>query len=152
MNPRLAFELWLAIGAAAVVVAFVHAWAVVGLEATLEEIRRLGSLNLALSIALTLVAGPISMAWAAAYIVRKREERLEDEHEARAVQVVDMRALERELERSVERMAGCRHERTVKVDYGSGYFADVDKCIDCWAFRMPDGRWQANCSPPPRRG
>jgi hypothetical protein len=153
LNPRLAFEFWLAIGAAATVVAYVHAWAINGVEGVLRELRDYGALYISLAIALTVVCGPISMAWAVAYVLRKREERLEEQSEWEARRArLDRDFFEREnasFERAVARMAECSHDRTVRVDYGGSTECYVDKCLECWAFRLPDGQWAANSTPPP---
>jgi hypothetical protein len=156
MNPRLAFGVWIALGVAAMGFELLIRVIWQG-KALRDEIEHYGWVTYSAAMFAAVLLGPITAAGVVAMVVHRRElareqEREELEVSGGPIEAMDPVELERELERSVERMAGCRHERTVKVDYGSGYFADVDKCVDCWAFRMPDGRWQANCSPPPRRG
>jgi hypothetical protein len=76
----------------------------------------------------------------------RRERELEDNFE----QDFDARSRELDLEfaRAVERCAKCTHERTVRtVQVVYGY--ETEKCVTCWAFRMPDGSWAPNSTPPP---
>ena len=84
---------------------------------------------------LAILSGPISLGILAGGMRRERTRQAERDR------------LERSFERAKARMLGCQHARTVKVDYGMGPV--TDKCVRCWAFRLPDGRWTPSSAPPP---
>jgi hypothetical protein len=116
-----------------------------------DELEHYGWLTYSAAMFAAVLLGPITAAGVVAMVVHRRElareQELEDSFEAdfEPVEIMDERELE--FARALERFAKCTHERTVTVDYGMGPV--TDKCVTCWAFRMPDGRWCANSTPPP---
>jgi hypothetical protein len=102
---------------------------------TAEQLREQPFAVTFATLALCVLSGPISLGVMAGGL--RREER----------PLEDVEWHDREFARARRRMIGCQHARTVKVDYGMGPV--TDKCVRCWAFRLPDGRWTPNSAPPP---
>lgn len=63
---------------------------------------------------------------------------------------------DREYHAANERMRGCTHENTMFVDVGSPPYNCTEKCLDCWALRVPklgsvhEMEWTPNSARPSR--
>jgi hypothetical protein len=146
MNPLLAFKLWIAIGVLAMAAETVYRL-VVHKRQIADEIEHYGWLTYSAAMFAAVLLGPITAAGAVAMAVHRRELRRQEEREWEQFEARRQLMDERAFELAVERCAKCTHERIVTVDYGMGPV--TDKCVTCWAFRLPDGRWCANSTPPP---